>query len=146
MQETWVPSLGLENPLEEEMAPHSSILAWRLPCTEEPSGLPSVVSPLDGHIWATNTHWIFIHSKNYIYLNLLTSIRNHSLRCVTQICHLFISYLCIRAQSCSTPCDPMDCSPPGSSVYSIFQQGYWSELPFLPRDSNPHLQRCKQNL
>ena len=34
-QETWVLSLGLENPLEEEMATHSSILAWRMLCTEE---------------------------------------------------------------------------------------------------------------
>ena len=146
MQETWVPFLGLENPLEEEMATHSSILAWRIPWTEEPSGLESLVSQRVGHIWETNTHWIFIYSKNYIYLNLLTSIRNHYLKCVTQICHLSISYLCICAQSCSTPCDPMDCSPPGSSVYSIFQQGYWTELPFLPRDSNSHLQHCKQNL
>ena len=35
-QETWVPSLGWENTLEEEMATHSSILAWRIPRTEEP--------------------------------------------------------------------------------------------------------------
>ena len=39
MQETWVQSLGQEDPLEEEMATHSSILAWRIPWTEEPSGL-----------------------------------------------------------------------------------------------------------
>ena len=39
MWETWVPSLGWEDPLEEEMATHSSILAWRIPWTEEPGGL-----------------------------------------------------------------------------------------------------------
>ena len=38
-QETWVQSLCQENPLEKEMAPHSSILAWRIPWTEEPGGL-----------------------------------------------------------------------------------------------------------
>ena len=38
MQETWVPSLGQEDPLEEDMATHSSILAWRVPWTEEPGG------------------------------------------------------------------------------------------------------------
>ena len=38
MQETWVQSLGLEDPLEKEMATHSSILAWRIPWTEEPGG------------------------------------------------------------------------------------------------------------
>ena len=41
MQETWVRSLGREDPLEKEMAMHSSILAWRIPWTEEPGGLQS---------------------------------------------------------------------------------------------------------
>ena len=39
MQETWVPSLGWEDPLEKEMATHSSILVWRIARTEEPAGL-----------------------------------------------------------------------------------------------------------
>ena len=39
MQEAWVPSLGREDPLEREMAIHSSILVWRIPWTEEPGGL-----------------------------------------------------------------------------------------------------------
>ena len=39
MQETWVRSLGQEDPLEKEMANHSSILAWRIPWTEEPGRL-----------------------------------------------------------------------------------------------------------
>ena len=39
MRDTWVQSLGQEDPLEEEMATHSSILAWRIPWTEEPSRL-----------------------------------------------------------------------------------------------------------
>ena len=42
MQETWVPSLGQEEPLEEEMATDSSILARRIPWTEEPGGLQSM--------------------------------------------------------------------------------------------------------
>ena len=40
-QETWIGSLGLEDPLEKEMATHSSILAWRIPLAEEPGGLQS---------------------------------------------------------------------------------------------------------
>ena len=47
MQETWVPSLGQEDPLEEEMATHSSILAWRIPWTEKPGG-PAVDLPQVG--------------------------------------------------------------------------------------------------
>ena len=39
MQETWVQPLGWEDPLEEEMATHSSILAWKIPQTEEPGRL-----------------------------------------------------------------------------------------------------------
>ena len=44
MPETWVQFLGQEDPLEKEMATHSSILAWRIPWTEEPGGLQSVGS------------------------------------------------------------------------------------------------------
>ena len=43
MQETWVRSLGREDPLEKEMAIHSSILAWRIPWTEKPGRLQSTV-------------------------------------------------------------------------------------------------------
>ena len=42
MQETWVRFLGWEDPLEKEMATHSSILAWRMPWTEEPGRLQSM--------------------------------------------------------------------------------------------------------
>ena len=42
MQEMWVCSLGREDPLEKEMATHSSILAWEIPWTEEPGGLESM--------------------------------------------------------------------------------------------------------
>ena len=44
VQETWVQSLGQEDPLAREMAIHSSILAWEIPWTEEPSGLQSMGS------------------------------------------------------------------------------------------------------
>ena len=44
MRETWVPSLGREDPLEKEMATHSSIVAWEIPWTEELGGLPSMDS------------------------------------------------------------------------------------------------------
>ena len=44
MQETWVQFLGQEDPLEKEMAIHSSILTWKIPWTEEPGGLQSMGS------------------------------------------------------------------------------------------------------
>ena len=49
MWETQVRSLGQEDPLEKEMATHSSILAWRIPWTEEPGGLQSMGSQRVGH-------------------------------------------------------------------------------------------------
>ena len=49
MQETRVPSLGPEVPLEKEMAAHSSILAWKIPWTEEPGSLQSMGSQRVGH-------------------------------------------------------------------------------------------------
>ena len=53
MQETWVQSLGQENPLEKGMATHSSILAWRISWTEEPGGLSPWV-----HKESDTTEWL----------------------------------------------------------------------------------------
>ena len=49
MQETWVRSLGWEDPLEKEIAIHSSTLAWKIPWTEEPGRLQSMGSQKVGH-------------------------------------------------------------------------------------------------
>ena len=49
MQEMWVQSLDQEDPLEKEMATHSSILAWEIPWTEEPDGPQSMGSQRIGH-------------------------------------------------------------------------------------------------
>ena len=49
MQETWIWSLGGEDPLEEELATHSSILAWKSPQTEQPSRLQSMGLQRAGH-------------------------------------------------------------------------------------------------
>ena len=49
MQETWVPSLGREDPLERVMATHSGFLAWEIPWTEEPGRLQSTGLQRVGH-------------------------------------------------------------------------------------------------
>ena len=54
MQETWVQSLGWEDLLEKEMATHSSILAWKIPWTEEPGRQQSMGSQRVGYDWATS--------------------------------------------------------------------------------------------
>ena len=54
VRETWVQSLGWEDPLEKEMANHSRTLAWKTPWTEEPGRLQSMRSQRVGHDWATS--------------------------------------------------------------------------------------------
>ena len=56
LQELWVWSLGWEDPLEEGMATHSSILAWRIPWTEEPGGLQSMGSQRVRRGWSDAAH------------------------------------------------------------------------------------------
>ena len=57
MRETWVRFLGREDPLEKEMAIHSSTLAWKIPWTEEPDRLQSMGSQRVGHDWVTSLWW-----------------------------------------------------------------------------------------
>ena len=56
VQETWVRSLGLEDPLEKETATHSSILAWKISWIEDPGGMQSMGSQRVGHDQVTNTY------------------------------------------------------------------------------------------
>ena len=70
MQETEIQLLGLEDPLEEGMATHSSILAWKIPWTEEPGGLQSMGSQRAGHDWATKQ----LLEIGAGWLNLLQSV------------------------------------------------------------------------
>ena len=53
MQETWIQSLGRQDPLQKEMATHSRILAWEIPWKEEPGGLQSMGLQTVGHDLAT---------------------------------------------------------------------------------------------
>ena len=62
MQETRVQSLGGEDPLEKEMATHSSILAWRIAWTEESGELQSVELQRIGHNLVTNTYTLLLLS------------------------------------------------------------------------------------
>ena len=95
LQETQVWSLGQEDLLEKGMATHSSILAWRVPWTEEPGGLQSMGSQRVRHNWATNPFTFSFRLND--------------------------GFVCFVAQSCLTLCVPTDYSPPGSSVHGIFQ-------------------------
>ena len=77
MWETWVRSLGWEDPLEKEMATHSNTLAWRIPGTGKPGWLPSIGLYRVGHDWsdlaaaaAAYTYWGFpsgSYGKEFVY-------------------------------------------------------------------------------
>jgi len=71
IRETWVRSLGREDPLEKEVATHSSILAWRIPWTEELDGLQSTGSQRVRHDWATSLSLSTIKVVSSAYLRLL---------------------------------------------------------------------------
>ena len=71
IQETWVLSLGREDPLEKEMATHSSILAWRIPWTEEPGRLQSSGSQSQTRL----NDFTSLHGKN----EKMLLIRSHRL-------------------------------------------------------------------
>ena len=86
MRETWVLSLGREDPLEKETATQPSILAWRIPWMEEPGGLQSTGSQRVGHNWATSRRLDAHNELNnqgahqtdwFSYLNLFLFVMPH---------------------------------------------------------------------
>ena len=109
-RETQVWSPGWEDPLEKGMATHSSILAWRIPRTEEPEEpgrLQSVGSQRVRHNWATNT-FTFFHGINRYKLLYVNTTRSYS---ITQELYLVpynnlqwnIYFICITESLCCTP-------------------------------------------
>ena len=79
MWETWVRSLGQEDPLEQEMATHSSTLAWKIPWMEEPGRLQSMGSQRVRHNWATSLSlfqflFTFCHKNGVICLSEVSNI------------------------------------------------------------------------
>ena len=114
-KETWVWSLGQENPLKEEMATHSSILAWRIPRTEKPGGLQSMGS---------QTVWNGLGIEHWC-----TRWKNPGLS--NQSCLVSLeSSCCLVTQSCPTLATPgtAACQAPLSMGFS--RPEYWSGLPF----------------
>ena len=89
MQETWemrVWSLGQEDPLQEDIATHSSILAWEIPCTEEPGGLQSTGSQRVGYDWSDLAHM-------YVSWALKMLLVSESPSCTTSRCFGKTSHL-----------------------------------------------------
>ena len=78
--ENWVRSLGQEDPLEKEMATHSSTLAWKIPWTEECSRLQAMGSQRVGHDWMTSLHFFYTLNEDCHLMWTLFKINVLSLR------------------------------------------------------------------
>ena len=134
MWETWVWSLGREDPLEEGMATHSSILAWRIPWTEEPDGLWSMGSQRVRHKWSdlpptqkyNNTVITRTKIETFICCCCVASVMSDSL-------------LPHGLQPTRLPC-PWNSSGKNTGVgcHSIRQGIFWTQR------SNPGLLHCRQ--
>ena len=95
MWETQVQSLGQEDPMEKEMATHSSTLAWKIPWIEEPCRLQSLGLQRVRHDCVTS----------------LTRVTRYTIYCCVSS---------VLSHSVATLCNPLGCSPPGSSVHWNF--------------------------
>ena len=80
VQETWVRSEGQEDPLEKGMAIHSSILAGRIPWTEEAGGLQCMESQKVRHDWVTNTFTFILMLKTLQWISTLLRVTAKSLK------------------------------------------------------------------
>ena len=78
MQETWVWSLGWEDPLEKGMTTHSSILAWEIPWTEQPGWLQSIGLQRVGHYWATKHTHTHTHTHTHHTTHTHTHTHTHT--------------------------------------------------------------------
>ena len=160
LQETWVKSLGGEDPLEEGMATHCSILAWRIPRSEETGELQSMGLQRVGHDWShlacthahqnkcyglnglNNRHWFLTVLKAGKYedqgANRFSSVESEKWKCYSLSRVWFW--------------EPVDCSSPGPSVHGILQAntGVGNQCLlqgiFLTQGSNPGLLHCSQIL
>ena len=114
MQETWVQSLGQEDPLEKGMATHSSILAWRIPWSEEPSGLQHGVAKQG--------------CKGLDMTERLTLSLHIGIRIYTHICIYTFNAVCVLSHSVMFDSWTVALQVPPSVGFS--KQEYWSGLPF----------------
>ena len=132
MKEIQVQSPGWKDPLEEEMATHSSILAWRIPWTEQPGGLQSMGSQRVRHDWAANTStFIYMCVCVCVHCSLLTLTLSPGfyfscacmLSCFNHV-WLFVTLWTVAHQAALS--------------IGFSRQEYWSGLPFLSPGDLPN--------
>ena len=151
MRETWVRFLVQEDPLEKRMATHSSILAWRIPWTEDPGRLLSTGSQRVRHDWVTSLSFTFLHNICILALCSGSIIAKQVYpRCdycyykwVKFISRMhFWAYLCMRVCSVASSSLQSYWLQPARLLYPCMgfsRQEYWSGLPCPPPGDLPDL-------
>ena len=117
--QTW--SLGLEDPLEKEMAIHSSIPAWRIPCTEEPGCSPWGCKQSDTAEWLTHTH-THTHTHSFLWGKKSWSQKNLTLKAQVFLvtCYMTLGWVSSRIQSVV----------PSSVILRLYYAGHLAILPW----------------
>ena len=131
MRDTWVRSLGREDPLEKEMATHSSTLAWKIPWSEKPGRLQSMGSQRVGHNWATSLHNFisFCRIRNNVYTTYSTqSSRKWNSRAKNIVgTSLVVQWLRIRLPMQGTQVwSPVQEDPTCHKATKPMHHSYWS--------------------
>ena len=131
-QKIRVLSLGWKDPLEEQMATHFSILAWKIPWTEEPGGLQSMGLQRVEHTWATEHAPPTIQIKSSI-----NKLRMGRIWCFTYVIKITHGWqVCVNHSVMS---NSLDSSSPGSPVHGILQARIleWVAIHFSTVSSQP---------
>ena len=142
------------------MATHSNILAWRIPWTVEPGGLPSIGLQRVRREWSylALEHWREVETSKYRHCHwicpaqdCLATVARPNINLKVNASFLLnpVSFHILRfskvhsdlqfTQLCPTLCDPIDCSPPGSTVHGILQARVleWVAISFSRESSQP---------
>ena len=141
MRQTQIRSLGQKDPLEKEMATHSSTLAWKMPWTEEPGRLQSMGSQRIGHDWPTSLSFSdysppgsTVHGISqarileWVAIPFSNSIQSIHYKSTILWC---VCVCVLVAHLCPTLRNPMDYSLPAPLSMAFSKQEYWSGLHFL---------------
>ena len=131
IQETWVRFLSREDPLEKGIATHTSILAWRIPWTEEPDRLQYMELQIFEHDWA---FWCYFNRCELVSLWLCLAFPEGLVMLSIFSCAYFPSvYLFVSCPAVFATPWTVACQGPLSTEF--LRQEYWSGLPFpSPKD------------
>ena len=127
-------SLGWEDLLEEELAPHSRFLAWRIPWTEEPGGLQYIGSQRIGHNWSDFAHFsfdlLFRKGRIYIFKKSIMIASYFEFNFVEKRWKAILLYVCVSRSVISDSANTWTVAHQAPLVLEFSRQENWSGLPF----------------